>query len=280
MSWNAASVLPAGKNAGNLWETLELLPHQPDIIWVLKTKHVKEYEFHAASPQLGSADADATFCHGTGLFVRRASVARGSLHSAAVGPRWTRCILGVASGSHSGLLPTDADDEAAPGWAVPGHDPCPNRRPSAQPARRAGGDRAAAARSHGRPQRHPCKGHPWSVHKQHEGVHRASIHGREERAARDDGGGGADRRVVRSAPGRAALLAFPAAAQQQDAGSCGSRAGAHGAHGRAGARGAHGHRWGLDVQGRRGKYLRATVRPRAAHCAAAPGQVAGHVPMC
>lgn len=32
----------------------------------------QEYEFHAASPQLGSADADATFCHGTGLFVRRA----------------------------------------------------------------------------------------------------------------------------------------------------------------------------------------------------------------
>ncbi len=41
MSWNAASVLPAGKNAGKLWETLELLPHQPDIIWVLETKHVK-----------------------------------------------------------------------------------------------------------------------------------------------------------------------------------------------------------------------------------------------
>ena len=69
---------------------------KPDLILLQETKHVKkkgegktidegktheqvvavaallkpEYEFYAASPQLDSADADATFCHGTGVFVR------------------------------------------------------------------------------------------------------------------------------------------------------------------------------------------------------------------
>ena len=97
MSWNADSVLPGTENAGKLRATLDLLPKpKPDLILLQETKHVKkkgegktidegktheqvvavaallkpEYEFYAASPQLDSADADATFCHGTGVFVR------------------------------------------------------------------------------------------------------------------------------------------------------------------------------------------------------------------
>jgi len=101
---------PSSKNANKLPETLALLPQPPpDLILIQETKHIKissgcvheektqkhveaiaellepDYEFHAVSHQL-APDADASFCHGTGFFVRRA----GLLHSGGrlVQPPW------------------------------------------------------------------------------------------------------------------------------------------------------------------------------------------------